>query len=526
MDPLLLTAAFILGFAVRQVGLPPMVGFLIAGFSLHAFGIQGGAALERVADIGVILLLFSIGLKLKLKSFFRSEIYGTACIHILVSTLVFNLALYAASFCSISIFSALDFPDRLILAFALSFSSTVFAVKILEEKSEMASLHGRIAIGILIMQDLFAVLFMTLFSGKTPSAWALVLLAALPFIRYALSRMLDRCGHGELVILFALAATMLVGAELFDMVGLKPDLGALIMGVLLSTHPKANEVSNALLSFKDLFLVGFFVNIGLAGAPDMTTIAIACGLLLLIPLKTLLYVYPLQRFGLRGRTSLVTAFSLANYSEFGLIVAALGVKLGWFGQEWLTILAIAVSLSFIIASPVNKLAADLSIRWEAWFKRFEPQVFHPEETLLPPAASEIVIFGMGRVGSGAYDHFQQTGEASVMGLDFNPDVVARNNSSGRHTALGDAGDPQTWACVTKSDSVRLVLLTMAHKTNMCLLQNLREQGYKGHIAATAEYDDQVRAILEAGADMAYNLFGSAGEGLATHAQELLPDHGE
>lgn len=129
----------------------------------------------------------------------------------------------------------------------------------------------------------------------------------------------------------------------------------------------------------------------------------------------------------------------------------------------------------------------------------------------------------GSGGQGAYDYYLETGEASVIGLDFNPDVVARNAKSGRRVALGDAADSQTWTCVTQSNSVRLVLLAMAHESNLHLLRHLRENGYKGHIGVTAEYDDQVRELLEAGADIAYNLFDSAGEGLALHARLHLKE---
>ena len=203
MDPLWILVAFILGFAVNRLGLPPLVGYLIAGFVLQTLGVEGGATLEKIADLGVTLLLFSIGLKLRLRSLAKPEIWAGASIHMLLTVIVFAAGIYALGLSGLSVFSALDFKLSLMIAFALSFSSTVFAVKVLEERGEMSSLHGRISIGILIMQDIFAVLFLALSTGKIPSLWALGLLALFP-ARRLLMYYMTRVGHGELLILYGL----------------------------------------------------------------------------------------------------------------------------------------------------------------------------------------------------------------------------------------------------------------------------------------------------------------------------------
>ena len=183
MDPLWILVAFILGFAVYRVGLPPLVGYLIAGFVLQAFGIEGGETLDRIADLGVMLLLFTIGLKLKIRSLLRPEIWAGASIHMLITVIFFGITFFLLSVMGVSLFGSLDFKLGLLLAFALSFSSTVFAVKVLEDKGEMSSLHGRVSIGILIMQDIYAVLFLTFSTGKIPSPWAIALIAGLLALR-------------------------------------------------------------------------------------------------------------------------------------------------------------------------------------------------------------------------------------------------------------------------------------------------------------------------------------------------------
>ena len=178
MDPVWITIAFFCGFLVRQIGLPPLVGFLAAGFVLKAMGAEAGEALQIISDLGVTLLLFSIGLKLRIKSLLKPEVWAGASLHMLVTVLLFGAAIYGLSLAGLSLFTGLDFKLALLIAFALSFSSTVFAVKILEEKGEMASLHGRVSIGILIMQDILAVLFLTFSTGKIPSLWTIALIVS------------------------------------------------------------------------------------------------------------------------------------------------------------------------------------------------------------------------------------------------------------------------------------------------------------------------------------------------------------
>jgi glutathione-regulated potassium-efflux system ancillary protein KefC len=235
MDPLAIGLAFLLGFAARQASLPPLVGFLGAGFVLHAAGIEGGETIGNIADLGVTLLLFTIGLKLKVKGLMRPEIWAGTTIHLAISMVVLGLAVLALSGLGVASFAGLDLGATFLIAFALSFSSTVFAVKVLEDKGEIASLHGRTAIGILIMQDVIAVAFLTFSTAELPSPWAFALLG-LPLLRPILGRIMDRCGHGELLPLFGLFAALALGAQAFELVGMKADLGALVLGMLMSHH--------------------------------------------------------------------------------------------------------------------------------------------------------------------------------------------------------------------------------------------------------------------------------------------------
>ncbi len=165
-DVVWISLAFVFGFAARFVGLPPLVGFLATGFLLNSQGIIVGNTLDKLADIGITLLLFTVGLKLNLRTLIRPQVWGVAGLHMSLIVALFGMAIYALVLIGAPFVSDIDFKRALLIAFALSFSSTVFAVKVLEDKGEMSSLHGRIAIGVLIMQDIAAVVFLAISAGK------------------------------------------------------------------------------------------------------------------------------------------------------------------------------------------------------------------------------------------------------------------------------------------------------------------------------------------------------------------------
>lgn len=522
MDPLFLAVAFILGFSFRQVGLPPMIGFLAAGFALNAAGQQSSTLLKEVADLGVILLLFSIGLKLKLKSLMKPEIWATTSLHMALTIAALGSLLFALTTTGLTIFAKLDLAAAALIAFGLSFSSTVFAIKALEDKTELNTLHGRTAIGILVMQDIIAVLFITFTTGALPSPWALALFA-LPLLRPLLFIMLDRSGHGELIPLFGLFAAIVIGAELFELVGLKADLGALLLGVLLSPHPRANEISKSLLNFKDILLIGFFLEIGLTGVLTVETMLTALALSLLLPMKTGLFFFLLTRFRLRARSSLLTALSLSTYSEFGLIIGALGVANGWLPAEWLTISAIALAISFVILSPVNLYGHTLYARMSDKLMKWESQTRHPDDLPINTGNARIAVLGMGRVGAGAYDTMRNIYGDIILGLESDPEKISSHCNKGRNVILGDATDCDFWTRV-QAGKICMVMLTLPElRANLDVIQRLRESGYQGSIAAVARFPDEVEQLKDAGVDMAVDSFTEAGVGFADHVQQRFDD---
>ncbi len=522
MDLGIILVTFVLGFAAVRVGLPPLVGYLGAGFVLHALGYESNGAIEVIADLGVLLLLFGIGLKLRPASLARREVWVVASVHMAVTTAVIGALFLSLGALGLSLADSLGPAEAALVGFAFSFSSTVFAVKALEERNEAASLSGRLAIGILIIQDLFAVVFLTMSAGEAPSFWAAAVLLGIFAARPLFGWILDRTGHGELVVLLGLVLAVGVGAELFETVRLKPDLGALIVGMVLAGHPRANELSDQLLGFKDVLLVGFFLSIGLEGAPDRSALIVALVALTLVAVKSAGFLVLLSRFNLRARTALHGSLTLATFSEFGLIVAAAGAEQGYLDRRWLAAIAVAVAVSFVAASVLNTLRYRLYGRWSSWLVRLERHPIQPEDALVEPTAARIVIFGMGRVGQGAYDEFIRRMGEVVLGVDRRDETVDTNLAAGRNVIRGDALDRDFWERLCLRPGLELAVLAMNdHEANLEAARRVKDFLPDIRIAATARYPDQVSELHEAGVAVARNLYGEAGQGLADDASDLL-----
>lgn len=516
MDPMWIIIAFGLGWAVRQMGLPPMIGFLGAGFVLRAAGVEGGAVLAEAADLGVWLLLFAIGLKLKLGQLKRPEVLVSATAHLGLVVAFGTGAFLALGAAGVPYLADLDPRTALLVAFALAFSSTVLAVKVLEERGESVSLHGRVAIGILIIQDIVAVIFLAVSKGAFPSFWALLLVVGLVAGRPLLYKLLDRAGHGELVVLLGLSLAVGAGAAAFDAVGLKADLGALFLGVLMGRHPRAEELGRSLLSVKDLFLVGFFLQIGLSGTPTLALVALGVALAGLAPIKAVLFFLLLSRLKLRARTSFLAALSLGSTSEFGLLVMALAAAEGWVSTDWVVVTAMSVATTFVLASPVNSAAPALSRRLRAWLRRFETSERIDEERPIDVGDADILICGMGMVGIGAYDALRERYGHRAVGVDFDARTVATQVERGRDVVMGDATDVDFWERVDVSNLSLIMLCIPNHTENLVAIERLTSLGFEGILAGTALYDDELEELRAAGVDAAFNFFSEAGKGFADH----------
>jgi predicted Kef-type K+ transport protein len=472
-----------------------------------------------VAYLGIILLLFSIGLKLDLRGLLKSEIWASATVQMLITSALMVAALLLGQRVLPIPLMEMSWQAMLVLGFALAFSSTVFAVKVLEEKGDLTAFYGRIAIGILIMQDLFAVLFLSISTGKIPGIWALSVLA-LPLLRPVLFRLLNMAGRGELFILCGLFIALGVGAEGFALIGLKPDLGALVVGVLIAGHPRASELSKALFGFKEMMLVGFFLSIGMKGLPTWDMLMAAVLLCVALPIKTGIYHFIVNQFGLRARTSLFASLSLTNYSEFGLIVTAIAADHGLLSADWLMVMAMTISVSFAIAAPLNTSSELIYRRVFRWLCRFERDFYHPHDAPIEFGSAKAVVMGMGRIGSGAYDELQKIYGRDICGVEHAPERVDFNRGQGRNVMLGDVCDTEFWLKLQKDIKLELVILAMPnHHGNIYAAHQLRNFPFDCQVAAIARYPEEVEELSALGVCTAYNMYEQAGAGLVRTALE-------
>jgi hypothetical protein len=356
-------------------------------------------------------------------------------------------------------------------------------------------------------------------TGKIPSIWAFGLFALL-FAKPIWSKILEQVGHGELMVLsgFLLAFG---GYELFELVGVKGDLGALVVGMLIASHSKSTELAKSLMSFKDLFLIGFFLTIGLTALPTIELTLTALVLCLFIPVKFLLFFKLFTLLKLRARTSYLASLVLSNYSEFGLIVVALMVSLECISPEWLVIVAMAVSFSFVFTSFVYKSSHNQFNQYKDKLKAHEHPTPLLEDTYVQPENAEIIVIGLGRVGKGAYASLQQMVGEKVWGMDADPARISKLQNQNYQVMVGDGEDIDQWESMDLSE-VKLVLLALPSIQDICnITEQLKHAQYAGKIASIARYEDEIEPLLNAGSDKVFNFFTEAGTGFAEESLQIL-----
>jgi glutathione-regulated potassium-efflux system ancillary protein KefC len=291
----------------------------------------------------------------------------------------------------------------------------------------------------------------------------------------------------------------------------------------MARHSKAKELANALLSFKDLFLVGFFLSIGMTVLPGWSELLIALIFIVFLPLKVALYYGLFNTFYLRTSTSWRTSLNLANYSEFGLIVGALAASSGWLPKEWLAVFAIALSASFILSAQLVNVRDSLYQNWRERLKLFERDKPLSEEQRLEFSDINIVIFGMGRMGTEAYTTMEEDYLGRLVGVEIEPRKTQRHQDVGRHVVVGDATNPDFWTSATGLlDGLEWVMLTLpSHTANIAAAQQLKQMGYSGGIAATSKFADEAQALKDMGVDLTFNIYAEAGLGLANNLKKIV-----
>ena len=537
----LLVLAAVIGFLGIILRQPLIVSFIAVGL------IAGPSALDLVrsdeqisllSELGIAVLLFLVGIKLDVKL-----IRSLGAVSLLTG--LGQVAFTSVFGYLIGLALGLGHVTSLYVAVALTFSSTIIIVKLLSDKREIDSLHGQIALGFLIVQDLVVVLAMIVLSaigigaadgghggGSVPmvlaSGVAMVALVVL-FVRYVANPLTERLARApELLVIFAIAMAAMFAAA-GDIVGLGKEVGGLLAGVALASTPYRETIAARLAPLRDFLLLFFFIALG--SALDLSLLgahvsgAIVFSLFVLIG-NPLIVLAIMGAMGYRKRTGFLAGLTVAQISEFSLIFVAMGVSLGHVQEDALGLVTMVGLVTIAASTYMITYSHQL-------YAVFEPLlgVFERKGTPREPSEAgahredgyKVIVFGLGRFGTAIGMRLKKRG-IRVLGVDFNPLAVRRWRELGLDTEFGDATDPEFVAELPLGRTEWIVSTVPIHPTGLShedtrttLIQLTRTSGFRGRVAVASHHPKDTEELFASGADMVLEPFQDA----ADRAVDLL-----
>jgi Kef-type K+ transport system membrane component KefB len=534
----LLVAAVVGALAVR-LRQPLIIGFIAVGILVgpSVLGIvsEQHEEIELLAGLGIALLLFVVGLRLDLH-LIRTT--GPVALATGLGQVTFTSALGFL----IALALGLDLVPALYVAIALTFSSTIIIVKLLSDKKEIDDLHGRIAVGLLIVQDIvvvFAMIALTAVGAADTDRDALteallVVGKGMAFLgviallmRFALTPLLHQLARSqELLVLFAIAWAVALAAT-GELLGFSREVGAFLGGVSLASTPYREAIASRLVGLRDFLLLFFFVDLGsqldIGQLGDQLAVAAVLSAFVLIG-NPLIVMAIMGRMRYRRRVSFLTGLTVAQISEFSLILAALGLSLGHIGSDTVALITtvglitIATSTYMIIYSHqlYDRLGSRIRI-----FERSSEGLRKDEASLHAEPAPDVVLYGLGRYGASIGRELRDDG-FDVLGVDFDPVALSRWQEEGGRAAYGDAEDPELPTFLPLVGPAWVVSSVPRRQTNQVLLHALRHHGYGGRIAVTAQSDRDAEALERDGADLVLRPFVDAAAQVARRLEGARP----
>jgi len=521
----LLLAAALLGALALRLRQPLILAFIVVGI-LAGPAVLGWITatdqVELLAKIGIALLLFVVGLKLDLRLI---RTLGPLVLAAGLGQMAFS------AFLGYGLSRTFGFEPlaALYTAVALAFSSTIIVVKLLSDKREIDALHGRTAVGILIVQDLavlVVILGLTAFGGADAdeeiwsTAMEILVESAAIFtflavaMRYVLPALLDRlAASSELLVLFAVSWAVALAAAA-EWIGFGKEVGAFLGGVSLASTPYREAIGARLVSLRDFLLLFFFIDLG-AGLDlglflEQVGMGVALSLSVLLGRPLVLLVI-LGALGYRKRTSFLTGLSLAQISEFSLILAALGSSLGHIDRSTVSVITLVALTTIGVSTYLTLYAHPLYKRLAPWLRIFERRSPHPEEladSAILGEPPDIILFGLGRYGGEIARGLVAKGR-NVLGLDFDPQTVSAWRGKGLSVRYGDAHDPELLPHLPLARAQWVVSTAVERDVNAALLSALRSHRFAGRVALRAHNHDDVEALRRAGADVVLDPFRDA-----------------
>ncbi|MBM9538271.1 cation:proton antiporter [Desulfobulbus alkaliphilus] len=547
----LVVLASVLGFIGLLLRQPMVVSFIAVGVLAGPSAldiVQSHQNVELLAELGVAVLLFLVGLKLDLK-LVRS--LGPVSLATGLGQVLFTSGVGFV----IGIALGMDTVTSLYVAVALTFSSTIIIVKLLTDKKEVDSLHGRIAIGFLIVQDLVVVLAMMVLSAfgigaqeggdnsfllhlVSVLAYGVAMLALVGlFIRFLATPLVSRVAHSpELLITFAIGWSALL-ATLGSYFGFSKELGGLLAGVSLASTPFREAIIARLASLRDFLLLFFFIalgmhlDLGLLGAQLVPAIIFSLFVLIGNPLIVMVIM---GGMGYRKRTGFLAGLTVAQISEFSLIFMSMGLMLGHLDSEALALVTLVGLLTIALSVYMITYSHGLYNRLEPMLGVFERRLPRQENTqdqhFIGKKQYDVILFGLGRYGTALAERLIRDGFL-ILAVDFNPDEVRRWREQGHDVIYGDASD-QEFVSHLPLRGVRCVISTMAQHElglthedpRLVLIDELKRQNFFGIIAVSMQQTANRREIEELrtmGADFVFLPYYDAADQAAKRLKEAL-----
>jgi Kef-type K+ transport system membrane component KefB len=532
---LVLAAAIAGGLAVR-LRQPVIVAFVAVGVLAgpSAFDVvRADEEIHLMAELGIALVLFVVGLKLDVRVI--RDLGAVA-----LTTGVVQIAVTAAAGFGLALALGLEAGMAGYVAMALAFSSTIIVVKLLSDRRELDELHGRIAVGVLIVQDLVVVLAIIALTaigsdgqggvaervGSTIVAGAGLLAGVALLTRFALPAVLHRAARvPELLLLVAIAWAIGLAA-LADALGFSSEVGAFLGGVAIASTPYREAIGGRLVPLRDFLLLFFFLDLGasldLAGLGGELIAALALSALVLVG-KPLIVVAITGRLGYTTRVGFLAGAALSQISEFSLILAALGLSLGHLERDGVALITAIALITISLSTYATLYAHELHERLRPWLAPLERRGGPPlrDEPEFVVAPCDVIVLGAGRFGGALLDPLRDAGHR-VLAVDFDPRVVESARAAGHAAFYGDAEDPELPAALPLDGAPWIVCTVRRAAVGLALLHALEHHGYAGRIALSAHQEDDVERLRARGADCVLRPYEAAAAEVVAALAETLP----
>lgn len=528
--------ATVVGIFMQRIRQPVILGYLIAGALIGPeIGFKWITDLENIetiSEIGLILLLFIIGLEMDLRSLLASGKQlliagvGQFILCVFLGVLFFPLLGYSVGGSNI---------HGLYLAIICALSSTAIVVKLLYDKFELDTLPGRITLGVLIIQDIWAILVLAFQPNFANPNFLLLVIAILKSLgllaagfllsRYVLNIVFEWIAKTpEMVVAVAIGWCALVSG-IAGAIGLSKEMGALIAGISISSFPYSIHITAKTLPLRDFFLTLFFVSLGMKIiVPQIGMILMALAIVIFVILSRFLTIYPLLAFSGAGRrTSFISSLNIAQISEFSLVIAALGVEYGHFQSRLMAIVIYAMAFTSVLSSYFIKYNHELYLLFDRFLSRIGLKVKELEETGRAAHESRpIVILGFHRGARSLVEIILKKNPRmlhEIMVIDFNPEVLKELKLLNVAGIFGDISSVDTLRHAHIEDA-KIILSTIPDMllkeiNNLKIVKTCKTLAPEAIIVATADTSEQAEMLKKGGASEVLLPYTMTGEFLAT-----------